>query len=46
MKFPGFSIEGNLNMYFEEFTGFDPLRDTLFVEIRKIKTMWLYDYDP
>jgi len=45
MKFPGVSLEKTLNLYLEEFTGFDRTRDTLYLELRKPKTTWLFDLD-
>ena len=45
MKFPGPSLEKSLDYFIEEYQTFDRSRETLFVEIRKIKTMWLFDYD-
>ena len=45
MKFPGLSMEKSLKNYVEEYGYFDRNRETLFVEIRKIKTIWLFDLD-
>lgn len=45
MKFPGFSLEKSLKFYIEEYGGFDRQRETLFIEIRKIKTIWIFDLD-
>jgi hypothetical protein len=45
MKFPGFSMEKSLQFYIEEYGTFDRYRETLFIEIRKIKTVWLFDLD-
>lgn len=45
MKFPGFSMEKSLKFYVEEYQTFDRFRETLFVEVRKIKTIWLFDLD-
>lgn len=45
MKFPGFSLEKSLDFHIEEYGCFDRFRETLFIEIRKIKTIWLFDLD-
>lgn len=45
MKFPGYSMERSLKHFVEEYQSFDRSRETLFVEIRKIKTIWLFDLD-
>ena len=45
MKFPGFSLEKSLKFYVEEYGYFDRFKETLFIEIRKIKTIWLFDLD-
>ncbi len=45
MKFPGFSLDKASNIYIEEFNSLDRLRETLFIEVRKIKTLWLFDLD-
>jgi len=45
MKYPGFSLEKSLKFYVEEYQTFDRFRETLFVEVRKIKTIWLFDLD-
>jgi hypothetical protein len=46
MKFPGLSLEKSLSYFIEEFTGFEKSRDTLYLELRKPKTSWLFDLDP
>ena len=38
-------MEKSLNYYIEEYATFDRFRETLFVEVRKIKTIWLFDLD-
>ena len=45
MKFPGFSLDKASNIYIEEYNTLDRLRETLFIEVRKIKTLWLFDLD-
>lgn len=45
MKFPGFSLEKSLKYFVEEYQTFDRSRETLFIEVRKIKTLWLFDLD-
>lgn len=45
MKFPGYSMEKSLDFHIEEYGNFDRFRETLFIEVRKIKTIWLFDLD-
>lgn len=45
MKFPGFSMEKSLHCFMEEYSSLDRTKETLFIEVRKVKTMWLFDFD-
>jgi hypothetical protein len=38
-------MEKSLRFFVEEYGTFDRYRETLFIEIRKIKTIWLFDLD-
>ena len=45
MKFPGFSLEKSLKFFIEEYQTFDRFRETLFVEVRKVSTLSLFELD-